>query len=186
MRIIGGSNKRRVLKAPSGLPARPTTDMAKEALFNIINNHFDFETLRVLDLFAGTGNISFEFASRGAVEVVAVELNKRCTDYIAKTAESMQFDNIAVIRADVFRFIGRSRSIYDIIFADPPYDMRDIRLIPDMLIRNKLLSKGGWFVMEHHGSLQFDSHPAFLEKRKYGKVNFSFFSTQQEGTGIPE
>lgn len=149
--------------------------MAKEALFNILNNHFDFENIRVLDLFAGTGNIAFEFASRGATEVIAVETNKRCVDFIRNTAISLQFDRLTAIQADVYRFLGSCRTSFDIIFADPPYDMKEKRQIPDLVMANHLLTPEAWLILEHPGQSHFDDHPAFLEKRKYGKVHFSFF-----------
>lgn len=160
---------------PPGLPVRPTTDMAKEALFNVLNNHVDFESIMVLDLFAGTGNIAFEFASRGATEVLAIDTNKRCIDFIRNTAISLQFDKLTAIHADVFRFLRSCRTSFDIIFADPPYDMMEQHQIPDLVIANQLLATEGRLILEHGGQNHFDDHPAFLEKRKYGKVHFSFF-----------
>lgn len=149
--------------------------MAKEALFNILNNHFDFEGIRVLDLFAGTGNISYEFASRGAIEVVAVDLNKRCIDFIRTTARLMPFECLSAIRADAFSYLVNCRTSFDIIFADPPYEMDNIEKVPDLVLGNCLLNEGGWLIIEHSGTENLDGHVAFIEKRKYGKVNFSFF-----------
>jgi 16S rRNA (guanine966-N2)-methyltransferase len=130
LRIIGGSNKRRTIKVPSGLPVRPTTDLAKEALFNILNNHFDFESIRVLDLFSGTGNIAFEFASRGAVEVIAVEKDSRCSSHINNTIKIFKYEQMVAVRADAFRFLKNCRRSFDIVFADPPYDKQEIVTIP--------------------------------------------------------
>lgn len=175
MRIIGGRNKRKLLRVPSGLPVRPTTDMAKEALFNILNNHFDFEGLQVLDLFAGTGSITFEFASRGAREVIAVDINKRCVDHIRHTARLLEYQEVKALRADAFRFIGLCTTNFDIVFADPPYDMKGIADIPDLVLSHKLLTEEGWLVLEHQSNIQFGDHPAFFEKRKYGRVHFSLF-----------
>lgn len=175
MRIIGGKNKRRLLKVPAGLPVRPTTDMAKEALFNILNNHFDFEGLQVLDLFAGTGSITFEFVSRGAVEVIAIDLNKRCIDHIRKTAGLLGYTEVKALLTDAFRFINHCTTDFDIVFADPPYDMAGVGDIPDLVLNKQLVRKGGWLIVEHQGNMPFDHHPAFVEKRKYGKVMFSIF-----------
>ncbi len=178
MRIIGGSNKRRIIKVPSGLPVRPTTDLAKEALFNILNNHFDFEAIRVLDLFSGTGNIAFEFASRGALEVIAVENNSRCVTHLHNTIKSLQFGQMVAVKADALRFITSCRSNFDIVFADPPYEIPDIVSIPDLVFKHNLLDSNGWLVLEHASHTHFDNHPNFTGKRKYGRVHFSFFSGQ--------
>lgn len=164
-----------MIYAPGSLPVRPTTDIAKEALFNVINNHFDFEALRVLDLFSGTGNISYEFASRGAIEVIAVEQHFRAIAFINETREKLGFDNMKAIRADVFRFLGYARQQFDIIFADPPYDLKDIGRIPQIIFERDILAAGGWLILEHPGELSFEHHPRFLQKRKYGRVNMSFF-----------
>jgi 16S rRNA (guanine966-N2)-methyltransferase len=175
MRIISGSHKGRVLHPPPGLPVRPTTDLAKESLFNILNNYIDFEAIKVLDLFAGTGNISMEFASRNAEMVLSVELNGRCADYILKMATDLRFKNLSVIRANVFPFLARPAGSYDVIFADPPYDMADREKIPGLIFDHKWLADEGWFIMEHDKSLSFKEHPYFTEERRYGKVHFSFF-----------
>jgi 16S rRNA (guanine(966)-N(2))-methyltransferase RsmD len=175
MRIISGSHKGRVLRPPQGLPVRPTTDMAKESLFNILNNYIDFESVNVLDLFAGTGNISLEFASRNAISVLSIDLNVRCTDYISKTAADFKFSNLAVIRANVLAFLARSTGKYDVIFADPPYDMADREKIPALIFDNNWLAEEGYFIMEHDKYLSFKDHPYFSEERRYGKIHFSFF-----------
>jgi 16S rRNA (guanine(966)-N(2))-methyltransferase RsmD len=164
-----------VLRPPLGLPVRPTTDLAKESLFNILNNYIDFDDLKVLDLFAGTGNISFEFASRGAGLIICVELNRKCADYITRTAAELKFTSLSVLQASVFTFLARSAGKYDIIFADPPYDMPDREKIPELVFANNWLADDGWFIMEHDSSISFSERPYFSEVRRYGKVHFSFF-----------
>ena len=176
MRIIGGKNSRKVLHPPSGLQTRPTTDLAKEALFNILNNYIDFSEVRVLDLFAGSGSISFEFASRGATEVVSVEQNEKCSAFIRKTAAELGFARFMVIKTDVFKFLTGGRGTFDIIFADPPYDMDGVERIPDMVFSGNMLAEDGWLIIEHDDKRHFEHHPAFFEKRKYGRVHFSFFT----------
>jgi 16S rRNA (guanine966-N2)-methyltransferase len=177
VRIISGSHKGRNIKTPANLPVRPTTDLAKESLFNILNNHFDFEELNVLDLFAGTGNISYEFASRGAQRIVSVDNNFRCAEFIRKAAQEYGFNKIITVqRANVFVFLKYPQIPFDLIFADPPYDMEDIEMIPDLIFDQKLLKPGGWFVLEHSGKNRFKDHPLLNQQRNYGRVNFSIFS----------
>jgi 16S rRNA (guanine966-N2)-methyltransferase len=176
VRIISGTHKGRPIVTPANLPVRPTTDLAKESLFNILNNSFDFEDLEVMDLFSGTGSISFEFASRGAKRIVVVDNNYRCAEFIRKASQGFGFNNIITVqRANVFSFLKYPQAPFDLIFADPPYEMEDIIGIPDLIFKNKLLKKGGWFVLEHSRDQDFGSHPYFLQHRKYGKVNFSIF-----------
>ena len=175
MRIISGSHKSRLLKPPLGLPVRPTTDLAKESLFNILNNYIDFEDVKVLDLFAGTGNVSFEFASRGATLVVGIETNTKCVDFISKTATELKFQNLSVIKADAFVYLSRQSVEYDVIFADPPYDMPEREKVVKMVLENNWLSDEGWFVLEHDKYLNFAGHPLLYDERRYGKVHFSFF-----------
>lgn len=175
MRIISGKYQRRIIHPPGNLPVRPTTDLAKEALFNVLNNHFDFEGLNVIDLFAGTGNISYEFVSRGAKEVVAVDSSFKCVEFINHTIELLKADTLKAVRADVFRFLAYCRPGFDIIFADPPYDMEGIEKIPRLVFERDLLAAGGWLILEHPADKHFKEHPAFLEERKYGRVHFTFF-----------
>jgi len=174
MRIISGKNKGRHIIAPASLPVRPTTDLGKESLFNILNNYFFFDSVSVLDLFAGTGNISLEFASREASSVIAVDNHSGCVDFIKKTAEKLQYNNLLVIKSDAFRFTERCSQKFDIIFADPPYDLKDIDKIVSNVFSNNLLKPHGWLIMEHSREHDFSKHPNFYEHRKYGKLNFSF------------
>ena len=153
--------------------------MAKEALFNVLNNHIDFEGLKVIDLFAGTGNISFEFASRGAEEVVAVDNNFKCIDFINRTIKALKLDNMKAVKADVFRFLNYCRPGFDLIFADPPYDMPGMEKIIDTVFEKSLLTDDGWLVIEHPATKKFNGFNTFIEERKYGRVHFSFFKKPQ-------
>lgn len=175
MRIISGSHRGRQLRPPKGLPVRPTTDLAKESLFNILTNRVDLEELSVLDLFAGTGNISFEFASRGAQSIVAVELNSRCTDYIQQAAREIGFGNLFVVKANVFNYLKSVKRKFDLIFADPPYDMKESSVLPALVFGNELLNPEGWLIVEHDSGMNFKDESNFVEERQYGKVHFSFF-----------
>ena len=174
MRIVSGSLKGRRIQAPTNLPVRPTTDFAKESLFNVLNNHVDFDDLNVLDLFAGIGGISYEFASRGA-SVLSVEINPKCADFIKQTAEHLHIKNLTVMRTDVFAYIAKTRQTFDLIFADPPYELPTIDLLPSLIFEYKLLNPNGLFVLEHSEKHNYSGVPQFLELRKYGKVHFSFF-----------
>ena len=181
MRIISGKNKGRKIQAPKKLPVRPTTDMAKESLFNILNNHIYFEDVSVLDLFAGTGSISYEFASRGAVSVMAIDENRHCIRFIDKTAATLQFDNLSTLQTDYEYFLRRTHQQWDIIFADPPYQMEEAyQKLPDLIFQHKLLKEGGYFVLEHPAAHSFETHPHFLRERRYGRVHFSFFGEKTE------
>lgn len=179
MRIIGGMHKGRLIRAPKNLPVRPTTDQAKEGLFNILHNYFDFEALDILDLFTGTGNITYEFASRGALKVVSIDNNFACFRFIRKTLKDLELSNVKVQKANVFHFLKSPLQNFDIIFADPPYDLHDIDLLPDLIFENNWLKPGGWLIIEHDKSHDFSTHPYFLQLRIYGKVNFSIFSKAQ-------
>jgi 16S rRNA (guanine966-N2)-methyltransferase len=180
MRIVSGSHRSRRITPPNGLPVRPTTDLAKESLFNILNNRIDFEEISVLDLFAGTGNISYEFASRGAREIMAVELNPKCSAFIEKTAEALEFKIMSVVRTNVFTFLPVMKRQFDLIFADPPFESEDIDKLPDLIFNNKLLADDGWLVIEHPRNVKFQIHTNFTEHRQYGKVNFSFFRNSKD------
>jgi len=175
MRIIRGTHGGRKILPPSNLPVRPTTDLAKESLFNILENHIYFEDLQVLDLFAGTGSISYEFASRGSKSVLAVDINPRCVKFISETAIKMNFSQLRAIRTSAFSFLQKNSVQYDLIFADPPYDLEGIEMIAELVISRSLLKDGGWLIIEHDKSHDFASFPGFHQVRNYGKVNFSFF-----------
>ncbi len=175
MRIVSGIYRGRRLVPPVNLPVRPTTDFAKEGLFNVLNNQVDFESLKVLDLFAGTGSIAFEFLSRGAIEVTAVDSNHRCIEFIKKTAELFGTRNIKPVKSNSFVFIKHMISTYDLIFADPPYDLEGIESIPDLIFGSNLLAEQGLLILEHSTSYKFEKHPHFDAHRQYGSVNFTFF-----------
>ncbi|MDR1180627.1 MAG: 16S rRNA (guanine(966)-N(2))-methyltransferase RsmD [Bacteroidales bacterium] len=176
MRIIRGSHQGRKIIAPNNLPVRPTTDYAKEGLFNIINNYFHFDAISVLDLFSGTGNISYEFAARGAREVVAVEINPSCTDFINKTAQMLSFEKLSVMKLDVASFLDRTRQQFNIIFADPPYECQEYNTIVNLVFDRNLLLPNGFLIIEHSRHENFQAHPKFYQQRIYGKVNFSIFA----------
>ena len=175
MRIIGGSLRGLRLNPPKNLPVRPTTDLAKEALFNILQNQVEFEGLRVLDLFSGTGNISLEFASRGAAEVVSVDRSIQCVHYLKDCARQHGLTQIKVFKDDVFKYLALESEKLDLIFADPPYDLNRIPEIPKIIFEKTLLSDGGLLIVEHQSLQTLSNHPAFVEQRKYGHSSFSFF-----------
>ena len=176
MRIISGTYKGKRLTAPKKLPVRPTTDMAKEALFNILNNRFYFEELKVLDLFSGTGNISYEFASRGVENITAVDGFQGCVRYISKTAQELGF-SIGTIKSDVFKYLQGSADKFDLIFADPPYDFETEQFleIANLVFEKELLLEDGVLIIEHSEHTDLSEHPKFSEQRKYGGSIFSFF-----------
>ena len=176
MRIISGTHKGKRLIAPKKLPVRPTTDMAKEALFNILNNNFHFYQLSILDLFSGTGNIAYEFASRGSKEVTAVDGNFDCVKFIKKTAQELDF-NITTVKSDVFKFLEKAYVKADIIFADPPYDFDEEKFlkIPQIVFEKNLLNQNGQLIIEHSKHTNLSDFPNFIEARRYGGSVFSFF-----------
>ncbi|MFK7001583.1 16S rRNA (guanine(966)-N(2))-methyltransferase RsmD [Flavobacterium oreochromis] len=181
MRIISGKYKGRRLVAPKNLPVRPTTDMAKESLFNILNNYFNFKGLRVLDLFSGTGNISYEFSSRGAENIISVDGDFGCINYIKKTAK--EFDmNITPIKSDVFKFLEKNKNNYDIIFADPPYDLdqKNFEKILDLIFENNLLDPDGMLIIEHSKHTKLSHKENFSFEKAYGGSVFTFFEFEQE------
>ncbi|MFS4493948.1 RsmD family RNA methyltransferase [Maribacter sp. 2308TA10-17] len=176
MRIISGKYKSRRIAAPNKLPVRPTTDMAKEALFNILNNNYYFDEIAVLDLFSGTGNISYEFASRGCEKITAVDGDYGCVQFINKTATELDL-NISAFKSDVFSFLEKTALKSDIIFADPPYDLaiESFEKIPELVFKNDLLSKDGLLIIEHAKQTDLSHMDHFSKKRKYGGSVFSFF-----------
>lgn len=175
MRIIGGTLRGLRLNPPKNLPVRPTTDLAKEALFNILQNQIEFEDIKVLDLFAGTGNISLEFASREAAQVIAVDRSIHCINYIKDASRQHRLEQIKTYKADVFKFLELETEQYDLIFADPPYDLNRIPEIPKIIFEKKLLLPGGMLIVEHQSLQNLSNHPAFTEQRQYGHSAFSFF-----------
>ncbi|NOY50428.1 MAG: 16S rRNA (guanine(966)-N(2))-methyltransferase RsmD [Chlorobi bacterium] len=175
MRIISGKYGRRLIKAPKNLPVRPTTDLAKESLFNILANRISFNDKSILDLFSGTGSISYEFLSRGSNDLTSVEMNNNCFRFIKETSGKFQMGNHKVIRADVFRFLKTNKKAYDLIFADPPYSIPNFDELVDLIFYNSLLNKNGILIVEHPAEIDFSEHKYFLERRKYSKVNFSLF-----------
>jgi 16S rRNA (guanine(966)-N(2))-methyltransferase RsmD len=175
VRIVGGTFGGRKIEVSREFDSRPTTDFAKEALFNILANHFDFEEIKVLDLFSGTGSISFEFSSRGCPEIDLIELNHRSVQFIAKVAADLGMKGIHTVTMDVFRFLPVCKKKYDVIFADPPYDMKNFQEIPKLVLEQQLLLPGGWFVLEHGKGQNFKNLPQFFDERHYGSVHFSFF-----------
>lgn len=175
MRIILGSHKGKSIVAPKNLPVRPTTDFAKEGLFNILENNFEMDELHVLDLFSGTGNISYECASRGAITVTSVDQNFNCYNFIRRTAKDLNLSSIQTFKADVFKFLKTHQQQYDFIFADPPYDLKNINEIAVLVFEQQLLKEHGWLIVEHDKRTNLASHPNFVQTRKYGNVNFSIF-----------
>lgn len=175
MRIITGQYKGRHFDVPRTFKARPTTDFAKENIFNVLNAYIDFDGARALDLFSGTGSISLELLSRGCQQVVSVEADRDHHAFIKQCLSKLGVDNCIAIRGDVFRFIKTCREQYDFIFADPPYSLKELPTLPDLIINQGMIAPGGIFVFEHGKDYDFTSHPNFVEHRSYGSVNFSLF-----------
>lgn len=177
MRIISGIYKGKRLYAPKKLPVRPTTDFAKEALFNILTHRIDFDEVSLLDLFSGTGNISYEFGSRGSKEIVSVDGHYECVKFINKTSEELELP-ITAIKSDVYKYLKASKNSFDVIFADPPYDFDKKKFVElvQIIQDNNLLSPEGFFILEHSKRTKLDDTPGFFESRKYGDSMFSFFS----------
>ncbi|NND80323.1 MAG: methyltransferase [Maribacter sp.] len=176
MRIISGKHRSKRITAPKKLPVRPTTDMAKEALFNILNNRYYFEDIAFLDLFAGTGNISYEFASRGTKELVSVDADYGCVKFIDKISTELDF-GISTIKSDVFSFLEKTSLKADIIFADPPYDYseKDFARIPELIFKKNILKEGGVLIIEHSKHTDLSHLRYFTNQRRYGGSVFSFF-----------
>ena len=176
MRIISGKHKSKRLQAPKNLPVRPTTDMAKEALFNILNNLYYFHDLTVLDLFSGTGNISYEFASRGTENIVAVDAHFGCIKFINKTSKELNL-SINSYKSDVFKFLEKTNLKFDVIFADPPYnfEIEQFKRIVVLVFDNNLLNDGGILIVEHSKHTKLNEHERISYSKKYGSNMFSFF-----------
>ncbi|MEH6306374.1 RsmD family RNA methyltransferase [Olivibacter sp. CPCC 100613] len=176
MRIIGGHIKGLRLSPPTNLPVRPTTDLAKEALFNILENRIVWSETDALDLFSGTGNISIELASRGVKSLVSVDIHSKCCGYINNLKGKYQLEQLKIIKADALKFIVNCKQSFDFIFADPPYDLPQLPLLPKMIFDHKLLKSNGLFILEHPTTRKVDQHPYFVEQRAYGYSSFSFFA----------
>lgn len=184
MRIIGGKYKRRRFDVPKSFNARPTTDFAKENLFNVLQHYINLEGITALDLFSGTGSISIELLSRGASRVVALEQRREHATFIHSVAKELgEEKHLQVLQADVFRFIRGAKSqssLYDFIFADPPYKLSEIAVLPELILSSGLLKPDGLLVVEHPQQYDFSSLPHFAERRVYGSVNFSLFFLGEE------
>lgn len=175
MRIIGGRLKGQLIRLPQTYAARPTTDFAREGLFNILGNEYEFEDLKVLDLFGGTGAVSYEFASRGASRVWCVEMARENASFIKREATRLGLDNVTMVRDNVFDFLDICHEKFDLIFADPPYALEGLETIPDKVLSKDILFPECYFILEHGSEHSFKAHPRFRKERIYGRVHFSFF-----------
>ncbi len=183
MRIISGKFRSRQIHPPKDFAARPTTDFAKEGLFNIIDINFNIPDIRVLDIFSGTGSISYEFLSRGCTDIVALDISHRNAAFIKKNAQLLDPENkiLKILQIDFFQFIKQHRfkEPFDIVFADPPYDLVGIPTIPDLVFDNGLVTPRGWLIVEHSARTDFSKHNRFFKVRNYSKVHFSFFGIEE-------
>ncbi len=181
MRIISGTHRGRPINVLKDFTDRPTTDIAKEGLINILNNMYYLEDFTVLDLFAGTGNVSFELASNGVINITAVDNNAKYMNFLENQADEF-FPDIAfnTITADVFEFVKKYPLSFDIIFADPPYDLPNIDTIPDLIFANKDIPNDALLILEHSKKYNFNEHKFFLKEKKYGKVHFTFFTNEND------
>ena len=178
MRIISGYHKGRSIRPPKNLPVRPTTDMAKEGLFNILNNWVDFEDLDVLDLFCGTGNISFEFASRGVFAITCVDASSKCAAFVKSTFEELHYESGTVIKTDALRFVESSKKKWNLIFADPPYNYSNYPDLAKTILESPLLTEDGILIIEHPAEIDFSNYKEHTQTRNYGRVHFSFFELE--------
>jgi 16S rRNA (guanine(966)-N(2))-methyltransferase RsmD len=179
MRIISGKYRGKVIRPPKGLPVRPTTDQAKEALFNILQSRLGFQGLKVLDLFAGTGNMSFEFLSRGVTGIKAVDADARCVQFIQRTFQELAAQDAKALKMPVERFLGQASEAFDLVFMDPPYAMPGQDQLVRMILEKGWLAEDGLLILEHSSTTDCQTFPYFVETRKYGSSSFSFF--QHEG-----
>lgn len=175
MRIITGKYKGRRFDIPRTFKARPTTDFAKENIFNVLSGYIDFDGADALDLFSGTGSISLELLSRGCRQVVSVELDRDHHNFIRQCLKKLGDDGVIAVRGDVFRFLKSCHQQYDFIFADPPYALKELATLPDAVLERGVLKEDGIFVLEHGKDYDFSDHPRYLEHRSYGSVNFTLF-----------
>ncbi len=175
MRIVGGKYKGRIFKPNKRFTSRPTTDQAKEGLFNILENRYDFSDKVVLDLFSGTGSIAYEFLSRGCKQALLIEKNFTHVRFIQEVLEKLEVTNARVVKTDTFKYLHHCPEKFDIVFADPPFDLPHLAKIPEAVFSAGILNEGALFILEHPKEYSFSTHSNFSEIRKYGKVNFSFF-----------
>lgn len=178
MRIVAGKYRGKRIEAPRNLPVRPTTDMAKEALFNILNNRYYFDEIAVLDLFAGIGSISLEFASRGCNDITSVDNHQGCVKFLEKTSLALEA-GLNCVKSDAFDYLQKTGKRFDVIFADAPYDLdkTEFERLVNLVMERDLLNPDGILILEHRSKMGFQEHPAFQESRKYGSSAFSFFSS---------
>ena len=180
MRIIGGEHSGRKFNPPNKMPyTRPTTDIAKEGLFNILQNNLDFELLKTLDLFGGTGSISYELSSRGVPDLTIVEKDAAMYEFIKKTSAELRIENLKTIKMDVFKYIQLCQDKFDFIFAGPPYALTNIDDLPKRIFEKQLLNKNGWFVLEHTPKNDYKAFPSFKSERNYGTTVFSIFAEER-------
>jgi 16S rRNA (guanine966-N2)-methyltransferase len=180
MRIVGGEHGGRKFNPPSKMPyTRPTTDIAKEGLFNVLQHNLDIEELKTLDLFGGTGSISYELASRGATDLTIVEKDTAMYEFIKKTSEALRIENIKPVKMDVFKFISQCSDKFDFIFAGPPYALATIDELPKLIFEKQLLNDKGWFVLEHTPRNDYKSFPFYKTEKNYGTTIFSIFVNDQ-------
>lgn len=176
MRIISGKYRSKRIIAPKNLPVRPTTDMAKEGIFNVINNEYYFDQLVVLDLFAGTGNVTLEFASRDAKSITSIDIHHGCTKFIHQTCKELGFEQVTVIKSDVKKFIDTTNRSFKIIYGDPPYNLDNQEEIIETILSRNLLMDEGWLIWEHDAHHKFDHIVGFEQQRRYGSVYYSIFT----------
>lgn len=182
MRIIGGKLSGSRFEPPKNIPTRPTTDMAKQGLFNMLDNNYNFENLKVLDLFGGTGSISYEFASRGCQDITTVEIFPKCANFIKDTVKKHKIDAIKVMQMDVFDYIKNCQQQYDVIFAGPPYPLPNLNTIPDLIFEQNMVEGEGWFILEHNPNHDFRKHPNYYKQKNYGSTIFAIFTNAGQAT----
>jgi 16S rRNA (guanine(966)-N(2))-methyltransferase RsmD len=179
MRVISGILGGRKFYPPGNLPTRPTTDFAKTGLFNILSNYFDYTEVSFLDLFSGTGSLSYEFASRGAERIVTVDKDSRVIEFIRKTTKEWNITGIEIHKSDVFKFLNYNKEKFNIIFAGPPYSLETIDELPEIVLGKNILKEGGWFILETSPKHQFKDHPQLVQDRNYGQTHFHFFTEKK-------
>lgn len=180
MRIISGKFKGRRFQAPSSIKARPTTDMAREGLFNVLNQKIDLQGIKVLDLFAGTGAVSLEFLSRGAAEITAIDIDNTSRKHLEKIKKDWDLKNFKVVKADVLSLAKKANQQFDLVFADPPYSHKRFSEMPNIILNSGWLEKDGLFILEHSSDFDFSSNPSFVDHRNFGNVNFTFFQVNRD------